>query len=60
MRLSFMTSTPLVMSSGKQKGWDRGQWVAHPKGANSMAISVLSFKKGLGCFSHETAAYKLH
>jgi len=27
----------------EQKGWDRGRWVVHPKGANSMAVS------GLGC-----------
>jgi len=28
-------------------GWDRGRWVGHPKGANSMAMSELVCRKAL-------------
>ena len=40
----------LVMSLGttfQQKGWDRGRWVVHLKGTDSMAVCGFSFRNTL-------------
>ena len=31
----------------EQKGWDRGRWMAHPTGANSITVSGLRFRRAL-------------
>ena len=36
-----------IGSASAEKWWDMGRWVVHPKGANSMAASMLIFRSNL-------------